>query len=206
MCLRVQCLCFVFHSPAFGSLPCLAPTFPCDFKSTSCIDLSVSELRSRPPSHPRVLLKAPTLQEMEEMSILEVRGKREDHHLPIKPLTQEVMFHFLLLLSCCCCRMRSLQESSSGLRVFPHPWNGTAPSLNMTWLSSGGRFSPHCPNPPIWEGLWCGGGRDHGHTHSQGLGHPPRTEVSMLTEPPFTADSFRSWSTEGDIYCIHVIL
>ncbi|CDQ63108.1 unnamed protein product [Oncorhynchus mykiss] len=71
MCLRVQCLCFVFHSPAFGSLPCLAPTFPCDFKSTSCIDLSVSELRSRPPSHPRVLLKAPTLQEMEEMSILE---------------------------------------------------------------------------------------------------------------------------------------
>ncbi|XP_055790357.1 protein spire homolog 2-like isoform X2 [Salvelinus fontinalis] len=30
-----------------------------------------SELRSRPPSHPRVLLKAPTLQEMEEMSILE---------------------------------------------------------------------------------------------------------------------------------------
>ncbi|XP_013979794.1 protein spire homolog 2 [Salmo salar] len=56
---------------SFGSLPCLAPTFPCDFKSTSCIDLSVSELRSRPPSHPRVLLKAPTLQEMEEMSILE---------------------------------------------------------------------------------------------------------------------------------------
>ncbi|KAK6318356.1 hypothetical protein J4Q44_G00116470 [Coregonus suidteri] len=56
---------------SFGSLPCLAPTFPCDFKSTSCIDLSVSELRSQPPSRPRVLLKAPTLQEMEEMNIFE---------------------------------------------------------------------------------------------------------------------------------------
>ncbi|CAB1323309.1 unnamed protein product [Coregonus sp. 'balchen'] len=64
-------VCVLFHSPAFGSLPCLAPTFPCDFKSTSCIDLSVSELRSQPPSRPRVLLKAPTLQEMEEMNIFE---------------------------------------------------------------------------------------------------------------------------------------
>ncbi|CAB1313930.1 unnamed protein product [Coregonus sp. 'balchen'] len=56
---------------SFGSLPCLAHTCPCDFKSTSCIDLSVSELGSRPPSRLRVLLKAPTLQEMEEMNILE---------------------------------------------------------------------------------------------------------------------------------------
>lgn len=57
---------------AFGSLPCLAQTCPCDVKSASCIDLSVSE-----PRHllrPRILLKAPTLAEMEEMSISEVRG------------------------------------------------------------------------------------------------------------------------------------
>ncbi|KAG5273263.1 hypothetical protein AALO_G00149430 [Alosa alosa] len=55
----------------FGSLPCLAHTCLCDMKSTSCIDLSVTELGTRPPSRPRVLLKAPTLQEMEEMNIFE---------------------------------------------------------------------------------------------------------------------------------------
>ncbi|CAJ1057030.1 protein spire homolog 2 [Xyrichtys novacula] len=55
----------------FGSLPCLAHTCPCNIKSTSCIDLSVSELGCRPPSRPRVLLKAPTLAEMEEMNISE---------------------------------------------------------------------------------------------------------------------------------------
>lgn len=59
---------------AFGSLPCLAHTCSCDMKSTSCIDLSVTELGPRPSSRPRVLLKAPTLQEMEEMNIFEVTG------------------------------------------------------------------------------------------------------------------------------------
>lgn len=57
---------------AFGSLPCLAQTCPCNVKSTSCIDLSVSEPGPRPPSRPRILLKAPTLAEMEEMNISEV--------------------------------------------------------------------------------------------------------------------------------------
>lgn len=63
----------VFVSPlsAFGSLPCLAQTCPCNVKSTSCIDLSVSE--PRPQLRPRLLLKAPTLAEMEEMNISEVR-------------------------------------------------------------------------------------------------------------------------------------
>ncbi|XP_071398117.1 protein spire homolog 2 isoform X1 [Centroberyx affinis] len=55
----------------FGSLPCLAQTCPCNAKSTSCIDLSVSEPGPRPTSRPRVLLKAPTLAEMEEMNIFE---------------------------------------------------------------------------------------------------------------------------------------
>ncbi|TKS73094.1 Protein spire -like protein 2 [Collichthys lucidus] len=55
----------------FGSLPCLAQTCPCNVKSTSCIDLSVSELGPRPSSRPRILLKAPTLAEMEEMNIFE---------------------------------------------------------------------------------------------------------------------------------------
>ncbi|GLD67111.1 protein spire homolog 2, partial [Lates japonicus] len=56
---------------SFGSLPCLAQTCPCNVKSTSCIDLSMSEPRPRPPSRPRILLKAPTLAEMEEMNISE---------------------------------------------------------------------------------------------------------------------------------------
>ncbi|XP_067292484.1 protein spire homolog 2 [Pseudorasbora parva] len=56
---------------SFGSLPCLAHTCQCDIKSTSCIDLSVTGAQYRPPSRPRVLLKAPTLAEMEEMSIFE---------------------------------------------------------------------------------------------------------------------------------------
>ncbi|KAI2648060.1 hypothetical protein H4Q32_018061 [Labeo rohita] len=56
---------------SFGSLPCLAHTCQCDIKSTSCIDLSVTGAGSRPPSRIRVLLKAPTLAEMEEMNIFE---------------------------------------------------------------------------------------------------------------------------------------
>ncbi|XP_010882392.2 protein spire homolog 2 isoform X2 [Esox lucius] len=55
----------------FGSLPCLAKACPCDFKSTSCMDLSISDPGTRPASRPRILLKAPTLQEMEEMNIFE---------------------------------------------------------------------------------------------------------------------------------------
>lgn len=58
-------------SRPFGSLPCLAQACPCNVKSTSCIDLSVSEPGPRPPSRPRILLKAPTLAEMEEMNISE---------------------------------------------------------------------------------------------------------------------------------------
>ncbi|KAK3564858.1 hypothetical protein QTP86_030431, partial [Hemibagrus guttatus] len=55
----------------FGSLPCLAHSCHCDLKSTSCIDLSVTEGGLRPLPRPRVLLKAPTLAEMEEMNLFE---------------------------------------------------------------------------------------------------------------------------------------
>ncbi|XP_036963166.1 protein spire homolog 2 [Acanthopagrus latus] len=58
-------------SRPFGSLPCLAQTCPCNVKSTSCIDLSMSEPGPRTSSRPRILLKAPTLAEMEEMNIFE---------------------------------------------------------------------------------------------------------------------------------------
>ncbi|KAM7396324.1 hypothetical protein PAMP_019370 [Pampus punctatissimus] len=65
----------------FGSLPCLAQTCPCNIKSTSCIDLSVSEPGPRPPSRPRVLLKAPTLAEMEEMNISEEEDSPDNAEL-----------------------------------------------------------------------------------------------------------------------------
>ncbi|KAJ8398674.1 hypothetical protein AAFF_G00422020 [Aldrovandia affinis] len=55
----------------FGSLPCLVHTSPCDVISTSCIDLSIMDTGARPLPRPRVLLKAPTLAEMEEMNIFE---------------------------------------------------------------------------------------------------------------------------------------
>uniref|UniRef100_A0A8C7EPW5 Spire type actin nucleation factor 2 n=1 Tax=Neovison vison TaxID=452646 RepID=A0A8C7EPW5_NEOVI len=56
----------------FGSLPCILNACSGDTKSTSCINLSVTDAGSntlRP--RPRVLLKAPTLAEMEEMNTSE---------------------------------------------------------------------------------------------------------------------------------------
>ncbi|XP_059940434.1 protein spire homolog 2 isoform X1 [Mesoplodon densirostris] len=56
----------------FGSLPCILNACSGDVKSTSCINLSIMDSGStaqRP--RPRVLLKAPTLAEMEEMNISE---------------------------------------------------------------------------------------------------------------------------------------
>uniref|UniRef100_G1T6K3 Spire type actin nucleation factor 2 n=1 Tax=Oryctolagus cuniculus TaxID=9986 RepID=G1T6K3_RABIT len=56
----------------FGSLPCILNACSGDVKSTSCINLSNMEAGSstqRP--RPRVLLKAPTLAEMEEMNTSE---------------------------------------------------------------------------------------------------------------------------------------
>ncbi|XP_004842678.1 protein spire homolog 2 isoform X3 [Heterocephalus glaber] len=56
----------------FGSLPCILNACSGDIRSTSCIDLSVTDVGSgtqRP--RPRVLLKAPTLAELEEMNTSE---------------------------------------------------------------------------------------------------------------------------------------
>ncbi|XP_067854123.1 protein spire homolog 2 [Heptranchias perlo] len=56
----------------FGSLPCLVHACTDELKSTSCIDLSTPEsMASTQRPRPRLLLKAPTLAEMEEMSISE---------------------------------------------------------------------------------------------------------------------------------------
>ncbi|XP_070307480.1 protein spire homolog 2 isoform X4 [Odocoileus virginianus] len=60
----------------FGSLPCILNACSGDVKSTSCINLSITDVGSsaqRP--RPRVLLKAPTLAEMEEMNTSEEGGR-----------------------------------------------------------------------------------------------------------------------------------
>ncbi|XP_040266536.1 protein spire homolog 2 isoform X2 [Bufo bufo] len=54
----------------FGSLPCIVDAYSADMKSTSCINLSVPETAA-PRARPRILLKAPTLAEMEEMNLSE---------------------------------------------------------------------------------------------------------------------------------------
>nr|XP_057932340.1 protein spire homolog 2 [Doryrhamphus excisus] len=71
------------RSRPFGSMPCLAQTCPCNSKSTSCIDLSISEpgSGSQAPSRPRILLKAPTLAEMEEMNISEEEESPDNSEL-----------------------------------------------------------------------------------------------------------------------------
>ncbi|XP_023378469.1 protein spire homolog 2, partial [Pteropus vampyrus] len=56
----------------FGSLPCILNACSGDVKSTSCINLSTTDAGSGAPRpRPRVLLKAPTLAEMEEMNTSE---------------------------------------------------------------------------------------------------------------------------------------
>ncbi|KAJ7312178.1 hypothetical protein JRQ81_006534 [Phrynocephalus forsythii] len=58
----------VENQKGFGSVPCLVRACSSDAKSTSCINLSVPDSGALPQrQRPRVLLKAPTLAEMEEM-------------------------------------------------------------------------------------------------------------------------------------------
>ncbi|XP_015262195.1 PREDICTED: protein spire homolog 2 isoform X1 [Gekko japonicus] len=82
----------------FGSLPCLLNACPSDLKSTSCINLSVSNSSSAPPQcpRPRVLLKAPTLAEMEEMNISEEEDSPSTEGVedpgPLMPLKRDRSF------------------------------------------------------------------------------------------------------------------
>lgn len=66
---------YLLPAPGFGSLPCILNACSGDVKSTSCINLSITDAGSSAQrQRPRVLLKAPTLAEMEEMNISEVRA------------------------------------------------------------------------------------------------------------------------------------
>ncbi|XP_072492488.1 protein spire homolog 2 [Notamacropus eugenii] len=87
-----------WNSKGFGSLPCILNAYSSDVKSTSCINLSLSGAGStsqRPP-RPRVLLKAPTLAEMEEMNISEEEespsGEMKRTSSPLLPLKRDRSF------------------------------------------------------------------------------------------------------------------
>ncbi|NXK51415.1 SPIR2 protein, partial [Chauna torquata] len=59
----------------YSSLPCIPHACSSHLTSSSCINLSTPEASTAPARpRPRILLKAPTLAEMEEMNISEARG------------------------------------------------------------------------------------------------------------------------------------
>nr|XP_015101755.1 protein spire homolog 2 isoform X2 [Vicugna pacos] len=102
----------------FGSLPCILNACSGDVKSTSCINLSLPDAGSsaqRP--RPRVLLKAPTLAEMEEMNISE----EEESPCGEVTLKRDRSFseHDLAQLR---------GEVTSGLQPAPQPEGALAPS------------------------------------------------------------------------------
>lgn len=102
----------------FGSLPCILNACSGNVKSTSCINLSVADAGScaqRP--RPRVLLKAPTLAEMEEM----VTSEEEESPCGEVTLKRDRSFseHDLV-------QLRS--EVASGLQPATQPPGGMEPS------------------------------------------------------------------------------
>ncbi|KAI2580284.1 spire type actin nucleation factor 2 [Homo sapiens] len=101
----------------FGSLPCILNACSGDAKSTSCINLSVTDAGgSAQRPRPRVLLKAPTLAEMEEMNTSE----EEESPCGEVTLKRDRSFseHDLA-------QLRS--EVASGLQSATHPPGGTEP-------------------------------------------------------------------------------
>ncbi|XP_033075333.1 protein spire homolog 2 [Trachypithecus francoisi] len=101
----------------FGSLPCILNACSGDAKSTSCINLSVTDAGgSAQRPRPRVLLKAPTLAEMEEMNTSE----EEESPCGEVTLKRDRSFseHDLA-------QLRS--EVASGLQLATQPPGGTEP-------------------------------------------------------------------------------
>ncbi|XP_053126611.1 protein spire homolog 2 isoform X3 [Hemicordylus capensis] len=85
------------NQKGFGSLPCIINAYSGNTKSTSCINLSVSDSNAPPQrQRPRVLLKAPTLAEMEEMNISEEEDSPSSEAVPdpgtLMPLKRDRSF------------------------------------------------------------------------------------------------------------------
>ncbi|XP_023560974.1 protein spire homolog 2, partial [Octodon degus] len=129
-----QCL----GTRGFGSLPCILNACSGDVKSTSCISLSVTDVGSgtqRP--RPRVLLKAPTLAEMEEMTTSE----EEESPCGEATLKRDRSFseHDLA-------QLRS--EAASSLQPAAPPREGTAPPRPRAG-------SVHTWRPSAWDQGSC---------------------------------------------------
>ncbi|KAF6289146.1 spire type actin nucleation factor 2 [Rhinolophus ferrumequinum] len=102
----------------FGSLPCILNACSGDLKSTSCINLSTTDAGgSTQRPRPRVLLKAPTLAEMEEMNTSE----EEESPCGEVTLKRDRSFseHDLVQLR---------NEVASGLQLATQPPGGLEPS------------------------------------------------------------------------------
>uniref|UniRef100_A0A8C5S9C6 Spire type actin nucleation factor 2 n=1 Tax=Laticauda laticaudata TaxID=8630 RepID=A0A8C5S9C6_LATLA len=126
----------------FGSLPCLVNACFSDMKSPSCINLSVSESGAPPQrQRPRVLLKAPTLAEMEEMFVSEAVQQPG----PLMPLKRDRSFseqdlaHFRDESESSEPHLEYLRSNLSDSR----PRSGTVPS---GWCFS---WTPNCSRPEL---------------------------------------------------------
>uniref|UniRef100_H3AS66 Spire type actin nucleation factor 2 n=1 Tax=Latimeria chalumnae TaxID=7897 RepID=H3AS66_LATCH len=97
-------------SRGFGSLPCIVNAYSSDMKSSSCINLSTPESSGTTTrQRPRVLLKAPTLAEMEEMNISEV--------LPQGPALQRACFKIALTREPFGCSVQDLSQLMSWVNL-----------------------------------------------------------------------------------------
>ncbi|XP_064375915.1 protein spire homolog 2 [Dromaius novaehollandiae] len=115
----------------YSSLPCIPHACAGNATSSSCINLSVPEASAAPPRpRPRVLLKAPTLAEMEEMNISEEEdspGAEPGSALPLKrdrSFSEQDLAQFQSELS----GGQDAPEAPGPLEPEPRPRSGSVPA------------------------------------------------------------------------------
>ncbi|XP_077166526.1 protein spire homolog 2 isoform X2 [Paroedura picta] len=134
----------------FGSLPCLLTACPRNIQSSSCINLSAADPSGAPPrQRPRVLLKAPTLAEMEEMNISEEEDSPSTEAMgepgPLTPLKRDRSFSeqdLALLRSGGSPTPQPGMGGLGGSRSEPRPRSGSVPASYQQGPSGGSSASP----------------------------------------------------------------
>ncbi|CAL8262659.1 unnamed protein product [Merluccius merluccius] len=179
-------------SKSFGSLPCLALSCPCNVKSTSCIDLSVSDPGPRAPQRPRVLLKAPTLAEMEEMNISEEEESPDGGEMrrvessPL-PLKRDRSFS-----------EHDLAELRDGMQPShadsPHLLGGGAAARLRGDRPRAQTMTGAIP-PPVYRASFPGQGWAHSSSPAR-LSLSSVDEVTEASEAPPTSDDKNQWMEE----------
>ncbi|XP_069491666.1 protein spire homolog 2 isoform X2 [Ambystoma mexicanum] len=155
----------------FGSLPCIVNACTSDIKSTSCINLSLSE-PSGQRQRPRVLLKAPTLAEMEEMNISEEEESpsaemRRVTSSPL-PLKRDRSFseHDLAQLQSEMADSLPEQGHPRPVRTEARPRSGSMTTTPIYSLKSKGPSSVGYPQP----------------SYSSSGFHPDRSDLALVEE------------------------